>query len=115
MRHSLALVTIRPCLDCGTHTTNPTRCPPCSTLQQQATDKRRGNTTQRNYGAPWAKLSTTVITRDGHCTDCGTTGTPTNPLTADHIIPKARGGTDDLHNLICRCRRHNSAKGTTLT
>jgi 5-methylcytosine-specific restriction endonuclease McrA len=40
--------------------------------------------------------------------DCGHTGSTDNPLTWDHIVPRALGGTDNRANLTCRCRRHRS-------
>jgi hypothetical protein len=46
------------------------------------------------------------------CTYCGTEGDPSNPLTADHLVPKALGGTDDRENLVTACPRCNSAKST---
>jgi len=46
------------------------------------------------------------------CAVCGTTGDTGNPLTVDHLVPKAAGGSDDPGNLRTLCRRHNSAKGT---
>ncbi len=33
------------------------------------------------------------------------------PLTIDHIIPKARGGTDSWENLIAACTSCNNKKG----
>ena len=35
--------------------------------------------------------------------------------TCDHVIPKARGGTDDLANLVPACRACNSAKRDRLS
>lgn len=104
-------MTIRPCLACGTHTAAGNRCPACATVHQRAVDARRGTTTQRGYGANWARISAFIIARDRACADCGATGSPGNPLTADHIVPKHHGGTDHPTNLICRCRKHNSTKG----
>ena len=45
---------------------------------------------------------------NGHCAYCGT------PLGAgwqtDHIVPKCRGGTDDIENLAPACRPCNASK-----
>lgn len=89
----------KPCLSCGDLTTNASKCDAC------------GSTTARGYGASWQRLSAQVIAEEGCCRDCGHRGSRGNPLTCDHIVPKASGGTDDRSNLCCRCRRHNSAKG----
>ena len=88
-----------PCLNCGHLVPKGKRCS-CQTT--------RG----RGYGTEWRKLSALVIERDKACVDSGHTGSAANPLTADHVWPKSRGGLDTLDNLVCRCRRHNSAKAT---
>ena len=49
-----------------------------------------------------------LIARDGnHCQHCGTT----EHITVDHIIPLARGGTNDLENLQLLCKFCNGRKG----
>lgn len=42
---------LKPCLDCGTLSSQP-RCATHRAAQQRARDQRRGTTTQRGYGAP---------------------------------------------------------------
>jgi 5-methylcytosine-specific restriction endonuclease McrA len=66
--------------------------------------------TDRGYGANWQKIARDVINKQPWCTYCGTEGDPSNPLTADHFVPKALGGTDERDNLVTACRRCNSAK-----
>ena len=34
------------------------------------------------------------------------------PYTVDHVVPKARGGTDHIENLQLLCGACNSVKGT---
>lgn len=41
------------------------------------------------------------------CAYCGVK----DPRTKDHVIPKSRGGSDDLSNLVWACNRCNSKKG----
>jgi len=43
-----------------------------------------------------------------HCVYCGKTDTP---LEVEHIIPKSRGGSDQLSNLTLACHDCNQAKG----
>jgi 5-methylcytosine-specific restriction endonuclease McrA len=53
--------------------------------------------------AEWLALVTTFA---GHCAYCGMEG----PLEADHRIPLARGGTNDIVNILPACRRCNARK-----
>lgn len=61
-------------------------------------------------GKDWERTRLAVLDRDGwQCTYCH------KPLegrdaTADHIIPKAAGGSDDPDNLVAACRRCNGIK-----
>lgn len=62
-------------------------------------------------GPEWEATRTATLDRDGwQCQYCQ------KPLygddaTVDHIVAKARGGTDDPDNLISCCRSCNSSKG----
>lgn len=50
-----------------------------------------------------------ILRRDGHrCQYCGRSDVP---LTVDHVIPRARGGTDIWENLVSACVRCNNKKG----
>ncbi len=93
----------RACLGCGTTVRGKSRCPRCA--------KPKANTTARGYGAAWQKLREDVLQRDGWvCRYCGGAA-----KTVDHVIPKARGGTDDLRNLVAACLRCNSVKGARVS
>lgn len=53
---------------------------------------------------------------DGHCSYCGVRLNPferaaVDGFTIDHVIPSARGGSDELDNLVPACRRCNCNKG----
>jgi DnaD/phage-associated family protein len=55
-----------------------------------------------------------VFQRDRHtCQYCGRRA-PEVELEVDHLIPVARGGTDDFENLITSCRECNSGKSAKL-
>jgi 5-methylcytosine-specific restriction endonuclease McrA len=50
-----------------------------------------------------------ILRRDEfRCQYCGAKGPD---LTIDHIIPKARGGTDTWDNLVSACKKCNNKKG----
>lgn len=46
------------------------------------------------------------------CTECKRSGTPDNPITAHHVTPLNRGGTDRPENYMPLCRLCNSARGS---
>ena len=48
----------------------------------------------------------------GRCKDCGCTADDGFKMHIDHIVPLAKGGTNDFDNLCLRCERHNLGKGT---
>ncbi len=59
---------------------------------------------------PFSKKN--VLIRDGfRCAYCGAQKTP---LTIDHIIPRARGGTTCFENCVASCRSCNTRKGSRI-
>jgi 5-methylcytosine-specific restriction protein A len=103
----------RECLTCRVLHDGPgSRCPRHTRAREQVRDRARGTAAQRGYDYTWQQLSALVVAHYKQCMSCGDTGTLGNPLTADHIIPKSRGGTDDWANLTCLCRECNSRKGS---
>ncbi|WP_280381023.1 HNH endonuclease [Nocardia wallacei] len=60
------------------------------------------------------RLRFEVLRRDNHtCRYCGASA-PDVPLTVDHVMPVALGGTDDLDNLVTACADCNTGKSSTL-
>jgi 5-methylcytosine-specific restriction protein A len=66
---------------------------------------------KRGYGTAWDKLRKQVMQRDcGICQSCRKQGRATIAQAVDHIISKAKGGTDDLDNLQCLCNPCHDTK-----
>src|SRR4051794_4087839 len=87
---------------CPTIVTDGSRC-----TAHQRTAPAKASRHERGYGNDWMRKSRAVLERDRYiCSYCGRPAT-----TADHIIPKKRGGTDDLSNLVAACLRCNGSKG----
>lgn len=93
---------MRRCLTCNGFIPRGQRCSTCGTRQA------------RGYGREWELLSRSVVASHPYCSSCGHRGSRDNPLTCDHVVPKAAGGTDDPTNLCVLCRECNSAKGSRL-
>jgi 5-methylcytosine-specific restriction endonuclease McrA len=54
----------------------------------------------------WKKIRQRVLQRDGWmCAYCGD-----QAETIDHVVPVAKGGTDDDWNLVAACKRCNYSK-----
>ena len=92
---------LRPCLACRTPTTG-TRCPPC---QRQYERTRRPDRHVR-YPAEYEHNRALLLADSPRCWSCGLSAT-----TADHIVPRSRGGGHDLSNLRPACSSCNSSRG----
>lgn len=69
--------------------------------------RREENEKQKNYRAA-RKHKSFLIERDGaKCQRCGAT----DNLCVDHIVPLARGGSNELDNLQILCWHCNTSKG----
>lgn len=65
---------------------------------------RTGSTTDRGYGYAWQKLRKRILERDKYlCMLCAEQGRLSEATDVDHIINKAKGGTDDESNLQSLC------------
>lgn len=59
------------------------------------------------------RLRYEVLRRDNHtCRYCGRSA-PHVPITVDHVVPVALGGTDTADNLVAACRDCNAGKAAT--
>lgn len=60
------------------------------------------SSSQRGYGYHWRKLRERVLERDKYlcqCDECRATGRIRQADDVDHIVPKAKDGTDNITNL----------------
>lgn len=65
---------------------------------------RTGSTTERGYGHTWRKLREQILKRDDYlCVQCSAHGRVSSATDVDHIINKAKGGTDAVDNLQSLC------------
>lgn len=65
----------------------------------------------RGYGAEHDRNRKVVMMRDQYsCVPCAKQGRVTEANEMDHIVPKAKGGTDSLSNLQAICRDCHKAK-----
>lgn len=97
---------VHPCLTCQKPTRAGSRCDACRRGVVRQRSAARGTRQEQGYGASWQIVSRQVLERDSYqCFYC-----PSPATTADHIVPKSRGGSDDPSNLVAACRPCNSAK-----
>lgn len=81
--------------------------------RRRAWDRERKRTQRgsRLNMSEWIPLVADILERDGgKCTYCG----DTENLTADHVVPLTRGGTNDSSNLTACCVPCNTKKGNRL-
>lgn len=77
---------------------------------RKAYDRQRGSPSQRGYGHAWRMLRATILARDPTCTICGRAAS----AHVDHIVARAKGGSDDESNLRGVCHSCHSVKTARL-
>lgn len=66
---------------------------------------------ERGYGRHWERLRQQAMTRDKRlCQPCLRAGRVTPATEVDHVMPKAKGGTDDMANLAAICHKCHAEK-----
>jgi 5-methylcytosine-specific restriction protein A len=70
----------------------------------------KGSSTSRGYGAAWQKLRSQVLRAEPLCRQCNREGRVVAATDVDHIVPKAKGGSDDRSNLQPLCEACHKAK-----
>lgn len=94
----------RPCTKpgCGAYAVAGGRCRAHPHPAKWVADAKRGNRHQRGYGTYWEKLRIAILRRDNYscrCPECAQAPMARVADEVDHIVPKARGGSDDPSNL----------------
>jgi 5-methylcytosine-specific restriction protein A len=72
---------------------------------------KHGTRRARGYSAEYDRNRPIVLSSADRCAECGLPATVTDPLTVDHRVPLADGGTNDLSNLRALHRSCNSRLG----
>lgn len=110
----IQVTTCRICRKCGSLTHN--KCGLCDDCYDKyktgwAVSQNGKTASDRGYGYKWQKLRELVIRRDkGLCQECLRLGFVTAGSDVDHILSKAKGGTDDLSNLQLLCKECHKKK-----
>jgi len=81
------------------------RCAAHAAERERATDRSRPPAYKRGYDYDHRKRRARVLRECPYCVQCGAPAT-----VVDHIVPLARGGTDDMGNLQPLCARCHNRK-----
>lgn len=79
-------------------------------MTRQAWDHRGKTRQQRGYGRAHEKMREHLLRNVIRCEECTKQGRYTPGTHADHIIPKAKGGTDERSNYQLLCASCHAAK-----
>ena len=86
--------------------------PPTFNPFPKTTAPSRASAHRRGYGRRWEKLARCYLAQHPLCVDPfgDHAGRVVPAECVDHIVPRSRGGTDDLPNLQSLCARCHSKK-----
>ncbi|MBI9042903.1 MAG: HNH endonuclease [Anaerolineaceae bacterium] len=73
-------------------------------------ENKRGSSSKRGYGSRWRSIRNQILKQNPLCVLCLEADRVTAATEVDHIIPKARGGTDFPSNLQALCKECHSRK-----
>lgn len=73
-------------------------------------DARRGSAHSRGYGVAWRATRLRFLQKHPLCEDCLLEGRSVPATDVDHVVSRAKGGTDDPRNLRALCHPHHSSK-----
>ena len=87
-------------------------CPAHERNEERSRDHERGSASQRGYGVLWRRLRAMFLRQHPLCADPFNEhkGRPVAATDVDHIVPRARGGTDAFANLQALCHSCHSRK-----
>lgn len=71
-------------------------------------NRTRPTAAQRGYGAAWRAVRARVLADVPNCQNCGAAGRPDDHV--DHVLPVAKGGTNERENLRRVCKPCHSSK-----
>lgn len=80
---------------------------------QSSNWNRRATRQERGYGRSHELMRNLVLTEEPLCRACATVDRVSATVIADHIVPKAEGGTDERSNYqgLCEpCHRRKTAR-----
>lgn len=101
----------RVCLERGCAVLIPqsqTRCEGHTRARQRGRDLRRGTPAERGYDATYLRLRRHILAQVPAplCAYCNALAD-----TVDHVVPLARGGRNELGNLVPACKWCNFSRG----
>jgi 5-methylcytosine-specific restriction protein A len=73
-------------------------------------DSLRPSAARRGYGHHWRLIRLAHLRRNPLCVECLTDGRSIAATDVDHVVARARGGTDESKNLQSLCHAHHSRK-----